>query len=221
MKKRKHHFMKRGAPPAQRPDTPFPHEPVSHPYDRIVGAARPLFAAYGFNGTSVRDITTAADVNLGAVGYYFVTKELLYTHILTSIIGPLAPRIEAHAHSGLPPLEKIERMVRQFFEHIKHNPDMPTYMMRELAEGPAPSQPVIQTMGRALRAMSEVISAGQANSTIRAGDPILMSLSTVAQPVYLYLARAAIAPVSGVDVDDDRVIEHAVAMVRAGLEQRP
>lgn len=219
MKHRKGHFMHRGAPRAKRPDPPIGSH-VDHPYDRIVDAARPLFAAYGFSGTSVRDITSAADVNLSAVGYYFTTKELLYTHILTSIIGPLAPRIEAHAHSGLAPLEKIERMIRQFFEHIKHNPDMPTYMMRELAEGPAPSQPVIETMGRALRAMAGVITAGQADRSIRDGDPILMSLSTVAQPVYLYLARSAIAPAAGVNVDDERVIEHAVQMIRAGLEQR-
>jgi TetR/AcrR family transcriptional regulator len=216
--KRKGHLMSRGAPVRKRPTPPAFNDLDAR--GRILEAARPLFAAYGFNGTSVRDITSAADVNVSAIGYYFTTKNLLYNEVLQSIIGPVGPLIVAIAKTRAPSLDRIERMVREFFRHIRANPDMPTYMLRELAEGPAPSQPVIQTMGRALPAMAGVIAAGQDDGTIRDGVPILLALSTVAQPIYLYLAKAAIAPAAGVDIDDDRVIEHAVAFVRAALEKR-
>lgn len=219
--KRKGRLGKHGAPLSNRPD-PILSDHLSqlHASDRILKAARPLFAAYGFNGTSIRDITSAADVNLAAVGYYFTTKRLLYITVLQSLIGPIAPKVEWLARGHAPPLTKIERMVRELFKHISANPDMPTYMMRELAEGPAPSAPVIETMGRALPAMAGVIAAGQQDGSIRAGEPVLLALSVVAQPVYLYLARAAIAPAAGVDVTDERIVEHAVTVVRALLEQR-
>ena len=216
--KRKGHTS-RGAPLANRPPLAEAEDDLGA-YDRILKAARPLFATYGFNGTSVRDITSAANVNISAVGYYFTTKGLLYTTILQSIVSPIAPSILSISRETLTPLEKIEQMVRALFAHIRANPDMPTFMVRELAEGPAPSQPIIDTMGTALPAMAGVIAAGQQDGTIRDGAPVLMALSTVAQPVYLYLARAAIAPVAGVDVDDQRIVEHAVAFVRAALEKR-
>ena len=45
---------------------------------QIMEAAEKLFAAKGFNGTSVRDISEAAGVNLAMVSYYFGSKEKLF-----------------------------------------------------------------------------------------------------------------------------------------------
>lgn len=43
--------------------------------DRILDAAEVLFMEHGFNGTSMRMITSAAEVNLAAVNYHFGSKE--------------------------------------------------------------------------------------------------------------------------------------------------
>ncbi|HEY2805012.1 MAG TPA: TetR/AcrR family transcriptional regulator, partial [Gemmatimonadales bacterium] len=186
---------------------------------KILYAARPLFAEYGFNGTSIRDITSAAGVNLGAVGYYFATKELLYLHLLQEIVGPLAPRIEwCMRGDDIAPLVKIERAVRAVFDHIRANPDMPAFMVREMATGRPPAQPILQTFGRIAPAMAAVIIEGQKRNEIRAGDPLLYILSIIAQPVHLFLGRVAISHITGIDFDDahDRIVDHAVAVVRAG-----
>lgn len=217
--KRKGRYMHRGAPKSHRPEM-YP-DMEADAYDRILTAARPLFATFGYNGTSIRDITSAARVNVSAVGYYFTTKQLLYVHILSSIVGPLGPAIETHATKSLsPPLTRIEHIVRTFFRHFRANPDMPAFMVREMAEGAAPSAPIIQTMRRTFPALAGVIIEGQQDGSIRAGDPTLLALSTVAQPVYLYLARSAISAVTGVHPDDDTVMEHVVETVRAALEKR-
>jgi AcrR family transcriptional regulator len=39
--------------------------------DRILGAAEELFAQHGFAGTSLRQVTSRADVNIAAVNYHF------------------------------------------------------------------------------------------------------------------------------------------------------
>ena len=45
--------------------------------DRILGAAEELFAQFGFAGTSLRQVTSRADVNIAAVNYHFGSKENL------------------------------------------------------------------------------------------------------------------------------------------------
>jgi TetR/AcrR family transcriptional regulator, regulator of cefoperazone and chloramphenicol sensitivity len=46
--------------------------------ERILGAALRLFADQGYDGTSVREIAQAADVNIAAIAYYFGDKAGLY-----------------------------------------------------------------------------------------------------------------------------------------------
>ena len=216
--KRGSRFGQKGAPRAKFPGLFQPDSP--DPRERILAVARTLFAEFGFNGTSIRDITKAAGVNLGAVGYYFATKELLYIHILQSIVGPLAPRIEwCMRGADIPPLTRIERAVRAVFVHIRANPDMPAYMMREMTTGLPPSAPIAMTLGRILPAMAKVIAEGQARGEIRPGDPMLYVISTIAQPVHLYLARNAISAVTGINLDEahDRIVDHAVNVVHGGL----
>ena len=45
--------------------------------DRILGAAEELFAIHGFATTSLRQITSQADVNIAAVNYHFGSKDNL------------------------------------------------------------------------------------------------------------------------------------------------
>jgi AcrR family transcriptional regulator len=49
--------------------------------DRILGAAEELFAQHGFGGTSLRQVTSRADVNIAAVNYHFGSKENLVTEV--------------------------------------------------------------------------------------------------------------------------------------------
>jgi AcrR family transcriptional regulator len=49
--------------------------------DRILGAAEELFAQFGFAGTSLRQVTSRADVNIAAVNYHFGSKENLINEV--------------------------------------------------------------------------------------------------------------------------------------------
>ena len=49
--------------------------------DRILGAAEELFALHGFAGTSLRQVTSVADVNIAAVNYHFGSKENLVNEV--------------------------------------------------------------------------------------------------------------------------------------------
>ena len=49
--------------------------------DRILAAAEELFAQFGFAGTSLRQVTSQADVNIAAVNYHFGSKENLVNEV--------------------------------------------------------------------------------------------------------------------------------------------
>lgn len=46
--------------------------------EHIINTAIKLFASKGFEGTSIRDLAAAADVNVAMVNYYFGSKEKLF-----------------------------------------------------------------------------------------------------------------------------------------------
>jgi len=69
---------------------------------RILDAAEQLFMEHGFEATSLRQLTSAAGVNLAAVNYHFGTKEELFQAVLTRRLDPMnQERIEL--------LDKVER----------------------------------------------------------------------------------------------------------------
>jgi AcrR family transcriptional regulator len=60
--------------------------------DRILGAAEELFAQFGFAGTSLRQVTTRADVNIAAVNYHFGSKENLVNEVFRRRMDDMSAR---------------------------------------------------------------------------------------------------------------------------------
>ncbi|GHA74203.1 TetR/AcrR family transcriptional regulator [Cognatilysobacter bugurensis] len=60
--------------------------------DRILGAAEELFAQFGFAGTSLRQVTSRADVNIAAVNYHFGSKENLVNEVFRRRMDEMSER---------------------------------------------------------------------------------------------------------------------------------
>lgn len=65
--------------------------------ERMLRAALNQFGRHGFDGTTTRMIASAAGMNLGAIAYYFGTKDELYTEAA----GFLADAIQARQREPL------------------------------------------------------------------------------------------------------------------------
>lgn len=187
----------------------------------LTDAARRVFAQRGYDGASVRAITAEAGANLGAVTYHFGSKRALYLEVLEQVLTPLVQRIEQAVSGPGTPEARLEGAVRAFFDHLARNPDQPLLVLQEIAAGKQAPRPVRQLMKRTITSLTDVVRQGQAQGTIRPGDPFLMVLSLASQPVYLSLVSRALGGEAGPDWNDPdfraAVVEHAVTFVRAGL----
>jgi AcrR family transcriptional regulator len=87
---------------------------------RILDTAEVCFAQRGYDGTSLREITRQADVNLGAVNYHFGSKAGLFDEVLRRRVEPLNRRrldllnetIARHAPDPAPLEEMLEAYLR-------------------------------------------------------------------------------------------------------------
>ncbi|MCC7498027.1 MAG: helix-turn-helix transcriptional regulator, partial [Bryobacterales bacterium] len=57
--------------------------------ERILEAAEGLFAAQGIRGTSLKEITELAEVNIAAVNYHFRSKDALVRAVFERSFEPL------------------------------------------------------------------------------------------------------------------------------------
>ena len=76
----------------------------------IMHHALELFAGNGFDGTSIRDIATRAEVNVAMVNYYFGSKDKLFESAVTYKAGNIKGILEELAgNTQLSEMEKWRR----------------------------------------------------------------------------------------------------------------
>lgn len=189
--------------------------------ERLVEAARELFARDGFDAASVRDITARAHANLGAITYHFGSKEALYHTVIERFATPLADRLAAISVEPRPPLERLATAMWTFMDHIWQHPEMPRMILRELASDRPLPEPVARVIRRNMESFSRMVVEGQADGSIRPGQPQLFAMSIAGQPLFLALASRAIRQAIGTDPGDPAIraliAEHVITNMKAAF----
>jgi AcrR family transcriptional regulator len=189
--------------------------------EALVASARRLFSERGYDGASIRAITGDAGANLGAVTYHFGSKEALYHEVLRRAVAPLRDRVDKALALPGSTLDRATGVVDAYFEHFTQHPDLPRFLLQEVAAGRRPPPPIEEALQAISRKVSDVIRDGQEQGDIRAGDPLLFVLSLVSQPIYLVLVQRPLAEILGMDLTSEplrkRAREHLLAFARAGL----
>jgi len=80
----------------------------------ILGAARALFAAKGYAGTSLDEIVAGAQVTKGALYHHFRGKQELFEAAFVSVEDAAADRIRRTIRSVSDPWEKALTGLREF-----------------------------------------------------------------------------------------------------------
>src|SRR3974377_144148 len=98
----------------------------------ILASARALFAARGFEATSIDDISEGARVAKGAVYHHFDSKEAVFTRVLESVQEELAQAPPPGAGQG-----DVADQIASGVEHYLLQASAPAVRRILLVDGPA------------------------------------------------------------------------------------
>jgi AcrR family transcriptional regulator len=150
-----------------------------------------------------------------------LSKRALYEAVIESVTATLRGRLAAAAAGPGNPLDRVELIVRTFFDFLPDNPDLPRFMMQQMISSQPITKAALDTLEANIGTLASVIAEGQKDGSVRPGDPRLMALSIGAQPIFLTMARRALQ--NGVAIDQDdleirvRLVDSVVQFVRSGL----
>jgi AcrR family transcriptional regulator len=90
----------------------------------ILQVAEQLFAEKGFDGTSIREISKIAKINIAMVSYYFGSKEKLLESLILFRTSDLKLKLENLYDEKVSPLQKIEKFIAFYIEKVNSNKNM-------------------------------------------------------------------------------------------------
>jgi AcrR family transcriptional regulator len=88
---------------------------------QILEVAEKLFSEKGFEGTSIRDISKHAKINIAMVSYYFGSKERLLEALILYKTSDLKLQLENLLHENLEPLDKVNKLIEIYINRINCN----------------------------------------------------------------------------------------------------
>ena len=88
---------------------------------QILQVAERLFAEKGFDGTSIRNISKEAKINIAMVSYYFGSKEKMLESLIFFRISDLKMQLENLYHETIEPMKKIDKLIELYIARINKN----------------------------------------------------------------------------------------------------
>jgi AcrR family transcriptional regulator len=177
----------------------------------IVEVAEELFAAHGFDGTSLAMIAEGTGYSVGGVYNFFPSKDAVYDAVIARRGTALAERLVACATGTGTGMEKLQAMAETAIRALREFPRHARLTLRHMV--PPQFEPDGRASFRAtLDAYASAIDAGQRDGTVRAGNP-----RHLAQYVGgLVLAHAQVDP-EMIGDPDGVPLEEFVEIVRRAL----
>ena len=148
----------------------------------IINAAVELFADKGFEGTSIRDIATRANVNLAMINYYFGSKEKLFECMVEQKAAYTKDILEEIVNNDkLTEIEKIDRIIDTYVTRLFSNRKFHRIIHHELMinERGVLQDAIIKLLTPNSFIIRNVIDAGIKKGTFKKVDSLLVVATIV------------------------------------------
>jgi TetR/AcrR family transcriptional regulator len=189
----------------------------------ILDAAEKLFAAKGFDATSLSEVGTAAGVSRGTPGYFFGSKADLYQAVLDRSFSEVREAVRAGRARALAsnqaPDAILAGAVSDYFDFLAARPNFIRLIEREALNGGAQLDEVshLSAGQEALAAISAELGLDDSPS----GEAAQLLLSVIALCWFHLIHARTVAPAVGVALetadDLERRRRHIVGLVLNGL----
>ena len=101
--------------------------------EHIMEVAVTLFSEKGYEGTSIRDLAHAADVNIAMINYYFGSKEKLFVALLETKARYMREKIDSLQNDpSLSELDKINLIIDGYVNRFLSQPAFHRVLQQEL-----------------------------------------------------------------------------------------
>ncbi|MER8033802.1 TetR/AcrR family transcriptional regulator [Streptomyces hydrogenans] len=153
----------------------------------LLDTAAEVFAAQGYNATTVRKIADAAGMLAGSLYYHFDSKESMLDEILSTFLTELWEGYDAVLAAGLGPRETIEALVTESFREIdRHRAAVAIYQKesRHLTDLPR-FQYLADSQRRFEKAWLGTLERGVADGVFRADLDIRLTYRFVRDTVWV------------------------------------
>ncbi|NML70566.1 TetR/AcrR family transcriptional regulator [Chryseobacterium sp. RP-3-3] len=178
--------------------------------ENILFAAERLFAEKGFEGTSTREISKAANVNISMISYYFGSKEKLYEKLVEYRIseGQFFAR-DILERTDINEWQKIEKIVDQFSGRVRHHKCFYRIMQREqlYTENTQIVEFLKQTKMGFISMYSQVLESGLKKGIFTKNPPIYLLHATVSGTLFYASNAKEMYKEFLNDTEDDEVFE--------------
>jgi AcrR family transcriptional regulator len=161
--------------------------------EHIMEVAVALFAEKGFEGTSIRDLAHAADVNIAMINYYFGSKEKLFVALLENKARFMRERIDAVQNNpSLSELEKINQIIDGYVNRFLSQPAFHRVLQQELlvTNREILHQNVIELFTKNTQDVVSIIEEGIRKKVFRKVDPQLLFASIIGTINQVMLSRS-------------------------------
>ena len=148
---------------------------------QILQVAENLFAEKGFDGTSIRDISKNAGINVAMVSYYFGSKEKLLEAIMLYRTNDLRVKLENLFVEKLSPVEKIEKYINLYVQKINSNKEMYKILHFEISSNKRTLdlQSFIEVKKGNLTTLTKIIEEGQSQNIFKKDIQIPLLTTTI------------------------------------------
>jgi AcrR family transcriptional regulator len=191
----------------------------------LLEAAEVLFAAKGFDGTSIRDITAKANRNTAAVNYFFGDKRELYEELFRLRLREMCESRLKAIEAVMQKKPTLEKLFHEYcidflkpFADTEQSQRFMQLMFREMAESRLPKNMFLHELASpTLKAMEDAIAVICPN--INKNDAMMSVLSLTGQLVHIVQVNVLFEKAeehSITSIDIGKSIEHIVKFSAAG-----
>lgn len=176
------------------PDFPMMEEGMDHPMaksalikkeageeksgttaDRIITAAREVFAEKGYSGTHMDAIARRAGVNKATLYYQIGDKDTLYASVIHQVLGNVARNMADAVNAAGHPREKLGAYIGTIAHAVDKNPELPSIMLREVAsDGAHLPRVAAQDMATVVTILAGIIEGGKRKGIFEDVTPFLV-----------------------------------------------
>ncbi|MES2330295.1 MAG: TetR family transcriptional regulator [Bacteroidota bacterium] len=161
--------------------------------EHIMNAAIELFAEKGFEGSSIRDLASRADVNVAMVNYYFGSKDKLFEAIVEYKASFMRGKMdEIEANKTLTEIEKIDLIIENYVAKILSNPSFHRILYQELLMGEreAMHENIVKVFVRNITTLRNIIEQGVKKKVFKKVDPELTMATLIGTINQVMLSKA-------------------------------